>query len=168
MTSFLPFCPSFRRALGFLAARAPGYRFDIPFASSHTVRRHLTASCPSASYPPHVVRRPKAMEEGLSRKLLCPSAFIGSRGAFIHRHGCGDVRGDCFFSPEVPLSGLATRLARSTSPPSEASFSSRHSWAFPFRAFLLFGCRRILSKPPAVLTLLFKTSSASNRRLNGL
>jgi len=64
--------------------------------------------------------------------------------------------------------GLATLSVVSAPEPLEASSSPRHSWAPPFKAFLLHGDPENLSIPRSAPALSLKTFSASSRRSDGL
>lgn len=55
-----------------------------------------------------------------------------------------------------------------TSIPLRTSFSPQHSWASPFRAFLLPDDRRKVSLPLSAFALFYKTIPALYRRCNGL
>jgi hypothetical protein len=56
---------------------------------------------------------------------------------------------------------------RQLSRPSEASFSSPRSWAYPFRALLLFGDQDPVSRTSSAPALPCKTCSALHRRSSG-
>lgn len=115
---------SLSRLLSFRKTTRPFLLFSPTFGVSH----------PQAPQRVHVLVRAKPQLSAPRVSLRSPSAFV--RSSHPSFHSLAEASKESWPSlSKSPLQGLATLLRMSAPRSLEASFSSQHSWASPFKAF---------------------------------
>jgi hypothetical protein len=161
MACFLPFRPFlFPRPLG--SSVSKGVRLQssnrniLSCACAPPRRLHLE---PAASLPVCLVNPIHTFEKPLASQALLPFSVWRIQKPFLFTLLLRERPGTVALIPGSHTLGFGYPLdVSSTFKPLEASFSSQHSGASPFRAFLLLSDRRRLSSPLSALALLHQIS----------